>query len=144
MYSRCASKHIHSCCHVCQYMKVLWSMRIVIHDLTNLFGSHHLVLESRNSFVILRINLFGCHGVGTTKINWELHGFHSSWYPAIFVNLLFYMDIPCKYKSIAILYEMVSSISFHFCQMKWNDGGQTSSKWIQRSKRWLISIELCG
>jgi hypothetical protein len=39
----------------------------------NSFGSHHLVAESRNSFVISRINLFGCHRIGITiqlRIPW--------------------------------------------------------------------------
>jgi hypothetical protein len=57
----------------------------------NSFGSHHLVLESRNSFVILRINLFGCHGVGTTKIQ-----LRTPW--------ISFLLVPCHFCKFAFLH----------------------------------------
>jgi hypothetical protein len=83
-----------------------------------LFGSHHLGLESKNSFVILTITCLVTTEL-VMEFIWNSMCFH------LMPNLNTYW-VPYHFCEFFKMKWYHHVISFHFYQMKWNDGCQTS------------------
>jgi hypothetical protein len=84
------------------------------------FGSHHLGLESKNSFMILTITCLAATEL-VMEFIWNSLDFH------LMPNLNTYW-VPYHFCGFFKMKWYYHVISFYFYQMKWNDRCQTSPK----------------